>query len=131
MSAYVAVMSNVEVTAPKQRVIGRPFQPGQSGNRAGRPKGGRNRLAESFVQDLAACWETHGVEALEKCAVEQPDVLIKVIASLLPRTVDLNMSLNVADFASRFTQAVSLLGNDPPRQIRKPLPGQRVIEHGE
>lgn len=123
------MMSNAELAAPKQRVIGRPFQPGQSGNPAGRPKGGRNRLAESFVQDLAACWERRGVAALEECPAE---VLIKVIASLLPKTVDLNMSLNVSDFADKFRMACAMLGNEPaPRQIRKPLPGQRVIEHGE
>jgi len=43
-----------EVTADKQR--GRPFQPGQSGNPAGRPKGSRNAvtvLAEKLMEDEA------------------------------------------------------------------------------
>jgi hypothetical protein len=39
-------------TAPKERVIGRPFEPGQSGNPNGRPKGARNKLGEDFIQAL-------------------------------------------------------------------------------
>jgi hypothetical protein len=126
-------MSNVEITAPKQRVIGRPFQPGQSGNPSGRPKGSRNRLADAFVADLKEIWEARGIEALERCATETPEVLIKVIASLLPRSIDLNVSLDAVAFADKFRMACELLGNEPaPRQIRKRLPGQpRVIEHGE
>src|SRR5688572_19169397 len=39
-------------TAQKQQ-IGRPFEAGQSGNLAGRPKGSRNKLSEAFLQALA------------------------------------------------------------------------------
>ena len=124
-------MSNTEITSSVRDAKGRFLV----GNKppGGRPKGSRNKLAESFVSDLRDCWEAHGVDALEKYAPETPDVLIKVIASLLPKTIDLNMSLDVSAFASRFAQACAMLGNEPaPRQIRKPLPGQpRVIEHGE
>jgi hypothetical protein len=45
-------------TAKKQR--GRPFEPGQSGNPAGRPKGSRNKLAEGFVAALYDDWSEHG-----------------------------------------------------------------------
>lgn len=127
------MMSIAEVTPSKQRTIGTPFPKGVSGNPAGRPRGSRNRLADSFVADLAACWQKNGVQALEKCATETPEVLIKVIASLMPKTIDLNMSLDATSFASKLQQAAALLGHDidPPRQIRRPLPGQRVIEHSK
>ena len=39
-------------TAQKQP-IGRPFVPGQSGNPAGRPKGARSKLGETFLKALA------------------------------------------------------------------------------
>jgi len=42
-------------SAPKQRVVGRPFQKGQSGNAAGRPKG---------VQTLATVKDTHLRDAI-------------------------------------------------------------------
>jgi hypothetical protein len=127
-------MSIAEVTPSKQRVIGKPWQPGQSGNPAGRKPGARGKLSETFLQDLAACWQKNGVAALEKCATETPEVLIKVIASLLPKSIDLNMTFDASVFASKLAQAAALLNVDldPPRRLRKVLPGQpRVIEHSE
>jgi hypothetical protein len=41
--------------------------------------------------------------------------------------VDLNISLDVAGFASKFAAACELLGNNPePPRVRRPL---RVIDH--
>jgi hypothetical protein len=127
-------MSNAEPTAPQQRVIGTPFKPGQSGNPNGRPKGSRNRLAESFISDLRDIWEAHGIKALEKCAVEQPEVLIKVVASLLPKQAELNVDVSVmADVTNvlqAFRIASDLLGVDPAsglKRLRKIAP---MIEHG-
>jgi hypothetical protein len=118
-------MSNADVTAPKQR--GTPFPPGVSGNPAGRPRGSRGKLSEDFLQDLHAAWNAHGIQALERCAMEEPSQFCKLIANLLPRDVNLNLTpdLDVADFTTKFRNAVQLLGNDPPR-LRKPL---RTIEH--
>jgi hypothetical protein len=134
VSFILRCMSNAEPAAPKHRVIGRPFAKGTSGNPAGRPLGSRNRLADAFVADLAACWERHGVAALEKCATEEPGTLIRTIASLLPKDVRLDVTLDATAFASKLHQAAALLGHDidPPRRLRKPLPGQpRLIENGD
>jgi hypothetical protein len=106
------------------------FQLGHKGG--GRPKGSRNKLAESFVADLRDCWELHGVQALERCALEEPSQFLRVIASLMPKDVNLSVEISAVAFADRFRAAAELLGHDvdPPR-LRRPLPGQRVIEHGE
>jgi hypothetical protein len=130
MSAYVATMEITEIKTTADRDQRGRFLAGNNGG--GRKPGSRNKLAETFVADLRDCWEKHGVAALEACALEDPTQFVRVIASLMPKTIDLNMSLDVSAFANRFAQAVALLGNDPPpRQIRKPLPGQRIIEHDE
>jgi hypothetical protein len=120
-------MSNAEPAALKQRVIGKPFQPGQSGNPNGRPKGGRNRLSEQFVADLADTWQKHGVAALERCATESPDVFVRTIASLLPRDISIDVKVDVSEFANRFRSALAMLGNEPA--LPRPRRSLRVIDH--
>ena len=63
--------------------------PGQSGNPAGRPKGSRNKLSEDFVAALYKDFQNHGSAAIAACRAEKPDVYVRVIASLLPRDVNL------------------------------------------
>jgi len=117
-------MSNTEANAAStavqqpRRSFGRPFPKGVSGNPAGRKPGSRNKLAEAFVTDLRDCWEKHGVAALERVATEQPEVLLKVIASLMPKDLSLTIGLDPTQFAANFRQAVELLGNEPTRAVR-------------
>lgn len=69
----------------QKRVIGRPFQPGQSGNPAGRPKGARSKLGEAFVDALLKDWTDNGVQAIIDMREERPGDYVKVVASLLPK----------------------------------------------
>jgi uncharacterized protein DUF5681 len=125
-------MSDAEITARKQRVIGTPFPRGTSGNPAGRPRGSRNRLADAYVTDLMECWEKNGKTALELCATTEPATFVKVVASLMPKDISLSIGLDVASFAKTFDDAVRMLGNTPTAH-RRPLPGQpkdiEAIEH--
>jgi hypothetical protein len=64
------------------------FKPGQGG----RKKGSRNKLGEDFLLALANDFESHGAEAIERVRIERPDAYLKIIASLLPRDLNLNVS---------------------------------------
>ena len=75
-------------TAEKQR--GRPFQPGESGNPFGRPKGSRNKLAEAFIADVYADWLEHGILALVRVREKQPAAYLRVVASLLPQHIEVS-----------------------------------------
>ena len=111
-------MNNVELTAPEhRRVIGRPFQPGQSGNPLGRPRGARSKLGEAFLEDLRADWLEGGAEALARCRKTDPAAYLRVVASLMPReaiTLHAVGAVDVATFAESFRAAVAMLGNDAP-----------------
>jgi hypothetical protein len=126
-------MTKTEITGEKQRPA-HLFAPGTSGNPAGRPKGARSKFSELFISDLSTVWETHGVAALEKCAVDEPGQFLRVCAMLMPRDLNLNIGgIDPASFADRFRHAAELLGHDidPPRP-RRPLrvAAAKVIDHG-
>jgi hypothetical protein len=68
------------------------FLPGFSGNPAGRPKGSRNKLAESFVDDVLAAWESQGRTCIQRMIDEHPQDFVKVVMSLLPRNLNVNFN---------------------------------------
>ena len=57
----------------------------------GRPKGAKNKLQEAFWKDFASAWETHGAAALEKVALEDPAVFVRVAASVMPKDFSLDV----------------------------------------
>ena len=81
----------------KDETTGR-FVTGNSGG--GRPKGSRNKLAEAFITDMQADWEENGAAVIAAVRSERPDVYLKVVASILPRDLNVNInSLEEADDA--------------------------------
>lgn len=85
----------------------------------GRPVGSRSRLGEQFLLDLRDAWSRHGPTALARCAEEEPSQFCRIVASLLPKDININPTaeIEVADFAARFRNALALLGNEPLRTI--------------
>ena len=80
----------VDSTVPKQ-FVPHAWKPGQSGNPAGRPKGARHKLGEAFIEALHDDFNLHGIAAVEKVREEKPDQYLKVIASLMPKELTLNL----------------------------------------
>jgi hypothetical protein len=58
----------------------------------GRPLGARNKLGEAFIAALHDDFAEHGVAAIQTVRTEKPDQYLKVIASLLPKDVNLNVN---------------------------------------
>jgi hypothetical protein len=64
------------------------WQPGQSGNPAGRPKGSRHRFSEKFVGDFLKDWEQHGAAVIEEVRKAKPDVYLRTATAILPKVSD-------------------------------------------
>lgn len=77
---------------PAKKVIGRPFQVGHPGG-PGRPKGSRHALGESFISALQADFHEHGEAAIKKAREEKPAEYIKVLASILPKEIEIKRPL--------------------------------------
>ncbi len=65
------------------------FKPGQIANPLGRPKGSRNKLGEDFIKALQEDFSANGVAAIATVREERPHEYLKVVASLLPKQIEI------------------------------------------
>ena len=77
---------------PHTRHLREPWKKGESGNVGGRPTGSRNRLSENFLVDILAIYTEYGKDAIESVAVNQPAEFLKIIAKLLPKKAEIEIS---------------------------------------
>ncbi|WP_455918771.1 hypothetical protein [Ensifer canadensis] len=83
--------NNGEKTGKPTPPVEHQFKPGNPG----RPKGARNKLGEAFLEKMLADFEQYGQDVIEKVRTEKPDQYLKVVASILPK--DLNVNINNLD----------------------------------
>src|SRR6516165_4273692 len=71
-----------------KKIIGPPFTPANA-PRQGRMKGSRNKLGADFLYALQREFKQHGEEAIRIVRVKKPVEILKVIASVLPKDLDI------------------------------------------
>jgi hypothetical protein len=49
----------------------------------------------AYLADLGEIWKTEGRDALLRCARDEPGVFCRLVGSLLPRDVQLDIDVNV------------------------------------
>ena len=92
------------------------WKPGQSGNPMGRPKGAKNKVSEKFLENLQDNWEKHGVDALEKAAESDPMQYVKMVASLVPRELKQETSINIS-----FIEALKQINQSEANLLEEPV----------
>ena len=81
---------NTNALAPQKDPETGRFVTGNSGG--GRPVGARNKLGEAFIRALHDSFTEQGADAIQRVIDEKPEQYLKVIASLLPK--DVNLTVN-------------------------------------
>ena len=77
-------MEQVDRSACRDAQTGR-FTAGWKGG--GRPVGSKDRFTKRVIDTLEACWEANADEMLAQLAAEKPEVIMGMIAKLMPNNL--------------------------------------------
>jgi hypothetical protein len=80
------------------------WQPGQSGNLAGKPPRARLRFSKAFLEDLAEVWAEHGRHTMLATIKQAPATFFAIAARLIPADVKVSIEqtfggLSAEDYA--------------------------------
>lgn len=75
------------------------FKKGQSGNPGGKPAGTRNALQGSFLKKLQEDFDKFGALAIRQCRKKDPTGYVRVVASLMPKELEIKRPLEELDDA--------------------------------
>ena len=68
----------------------------------GRPRGARNKLTNKYIKDLHEIYMEGGKDKLRETLQERPEGFIKLVASLVPKDVDVkhsgDVTINIVDY---------------------------------
>jgi hypothetical protein len=106
------------------------WQPGQSGNPAGRPKGSRNHLSEMFLDEFCQLYELDSGKSLRWMQMNDPVAFVKAIIAVIPKQaiVDVNMqpvyviadrALSADEWAAKYADPEPPARVEPPRRPTK------------
>jgi hypothetical protein len=95
----------------KRRPGGTPFQPGVSGNPAGKPKGTSNKITVTLREAILAAGEAAGgagglTAYLTRLALENSSAYAGLLAKVLPTTLSASESDGGAGVEIRFTREI-------------------------
>ena len=76
--------------AGEQDYPGRRFEPANSANPRGRPKGSRNKVRTRFLDDLYEDWLDHGASTIERLRRRRPYHYVRAVIAVLPRHVKMD-----------------------------------------
>jgi Family of unknown function (DUF5681) len=96
------------------------WQPGQSGNPAGRAHGSRNKLTEEVICALLRDFRQHGQKAVARVRQTQPAAYLKILALLVPREHKVEHSNVIKDLTDEQLEAMTSLAAQagaPPKMI--------------
>jgi len=82
------------------------WQPGVSGNPAGRLRGSRNKLSEEVICALLRDFRKHGEKAIAKVRREQPGVYLRCLTLLIPREHKVEHSNPLKDLTDEQLEAM-------------------------
>ena len=82
------------------------WQPGVSGNPAGRPRGSRNKLSEEVICALLRDFRQHGQKAVAQVRRTQPAAYLKILALLVPREHKVQHSNPIKDLTDEQLEAM-------------------------